>query len=148
MLFSKTDFTKHDGTQRPVFKDLPPGLYTVKINGEETKPTKAGTGEYLQLTFEICDGPHTGTKIFDRLNLRNPSARAVEIAQATLQAICEAAGLPEISGSADLLGKTLRIATLNETFNEKVYPRVRSYSAIPAGEKGSAGDEFVDDLPF
>lgn len=148
MLFNKTDFKKTDGPQKAVFKDLPPGLYTVRINGEETKPTKAGTGEYLQLTFEICDGPHTGTKIFDRLNLRNPSARAVEIAQATLQAICEATGLAEINGSADLLGKTLRIATLNETYNEKVYPRVRSYSAIPAGEKGSPGDEFVDDLPF
>jgi Protein of unknown function (DUF669) len=133
MLFSKTDFTKHDGTQRPVFKDLPPGLYTVRINGEETKPTKAGTGEYLQLTFEVCDGPHTGSKIF---------------AQATLQAICEAAGLPELNESSDLLGKTLRVATLNESYQDKIYPRIRSYSAIPVGEKGSAGDEFIDDLPF
>ena len=148
MIFNKTDWSKPNGTQRPVFKDLPPGLYTVRINGEETKPTKAGTGEYLQLTFEVVEGPNTGAKIFDRLNLRNPSVRAQEIAAATLQAICEAVGVTELNESSDLLGKTLRIATVNESYQDKVYPRVRSYSAIPAGEKGAAGDEFIDDLPF
>ena len=148
MIFNKTDWSKPNGTQRPVFKDLPPGLYTVRITGEETKPTKAGTGDNLQLTFEVCEGANTGAKIFDRLNLRNPSVRAQEIAAATLQSICEAVGVTELNESADLLGKTLRVATLNESYQDKVYPRIRSYSAIPAGEKGSAGDEFVDDLPF
>ena len=74
--------------------------------------------------------------------------RAQEIAAATLQAICGAVGVTELNESSDLLGKTLRIATVNESYQDKVYPRVRSYSAIPAGEKGAAGDEFIDDLPF
>lgn len=152
MIFNKTDWTKPNGTQRPVFKDLPPGLYTVRISAEETKPTKAGNGEYLQLTFEIVEGPHKGTKIFDRLNLRNPSARAMEIAQATLGAICEAAGVTDPSDSSALVGSKLRIATLNESYQDKVYPRIRSYSAVSESAEGTLpeGDsaEYLDDLPF
>ena len=36
------------------------------------KATKAGTGQYLQLGFQILDGPHKGRKLWARLNLDNP----------------------------------------------------------------------------
>lgn len=71
------------------FDALPAGRYEVIITDSEMKDTKAGTGEYLQLTMEVIgDSKHVGRKLWTRLNLINPNATAVGIAQRELSAIC------------------------------------------------------------
>ena len=55
------------------FEPIAPGSYTAVITESETKPTKAGTGSYLQFTFQIVDGEHKGRLLWARLNLDNPS---------------------------------------------------------------------------
>ena len=42
------------------FDALPPGRYEVIITDSEMKDTKAGTGQYLQLTFDVIGGQHNG----------------------------------------------------------------------------------------
>ena len=42
------------------FDPLPAGKYLAAIIESEMKPTKAGTGNYLALTFQVLDGPHKG----------------------------------------------------------------------------------------
>lgn len=150
MIFSDNDF-KTSSQKLAIFKDLPPGLYSVRITGEESKLTKSGTGEYLQLTFEIIDGPYAGNRIFDRLNLRNPSDRAMEIARKTLVSICEAVSVIGLKESSELLGKVLRITTVNESYQDKTYPRVRSYSALAQDKNRTIRHGNIDsfeDLPF
>jgi hypothetical protein len=66
------------------------------------KPNKDGTGSYLQLTFEILDGPHKGRLLWARLNLDNPNATAVAIAKAELSAICRAVGVLAPKDSVEL----------------------------------------------
>ena len=51
------------------------------ITESEMKANKAGTGSYLQLTFEIIEGPYKGRIFWARLNLDSPSATAVQIAR-------------------------------------------------------------------
>ena len=75
------------------FDPLPAGKYLAAIIESEMKPTKAGTGNYLALTFQVLDGPHKGRMLWARLNLDNPNATAVQIAQAELSAICRAVGV-------------------------------------------------------
>lgn len=148
MIFNNTDFTPAaPGERRTPPAELPPGIYGAVIKSEETKPTKAGTGEYLQLVLEVDEGPHAGAKIFERLNLRNPSVKAMAIAQETLIKICEAAGLGQPGDSAELVGKRVEINTGNETYQGKTYARVRGYAPHPAGQKQKE-DEFLEDLPF
>ena len=86
---------------------IPAGWYKVVISESEEKPTKAQTGSYLQLTMEVIDGDHAGRKVFDRLNLNNPNATAVEIAQRTLSSICRAVGVMTPRDSSDLHDKPL-----------------------------------------
>jgi len=81
---------------------LPAGKYPAVITDSEMKATKAGTGEYLQLTFEVIDGPHKGRKVWARLNLDNPNETAVKIAQAELSAICRATGVMTPNDSVEL----------------------------------------------
>ena len=47
---------------------IPDGWYLAQIDDSETKPTKAGTGHYLELTFVILDGPAKDRRCWDRLN--------------------------------------------------------------------------------
>ena len=72
---------------------VPAGEYKAIIAKSEWKKTAAGTGEYLNLTFEIVAGEHTGKRVYNLLNLKNPSDVAVDIAHRELSAICRAIGV-------------------------------------------------------
>jgi hypothetical protein len=84
------------------FEPLPPGQYRTQIVQSEMRPTKDGNGSYLWLELDILEGPFAGRKLWDRLNLNNPNAQAVEIAQRTLSSICYAVGKLKVADSSDL----------------------------------------------
>ncbi|MEQ9616638.1 MAG: DUF669 domain-containing protein [Phycisphaerales bacterium] len=84
------------------FDPVPAGKYLAVITESEMKPTKAGTGSYLQLTFQIVEGECKGRLLWARLNLDNPSAMAVKIARAELSAICRAIGVMVPKDSVEL----------------------------------------------
>lgn len=84
------------------FEPIPSGKYLAVIIQSEFKPTKAGTGQYLELTFQIIDGPHKNRQLWARLNLNNPSQQAVQIARGELSAICRAVGVMQPKDSAEL----------------------------------------------
>ncbi len=90
---------------------LPPGDYVVQIVESEMADTKSGNGQMLKLTMDILDGPHVNRKLWDNLNLVNPNAQAVEIAQRTLSAICHATGQITVSNSEQLHFKPM-VATV------------------------------------
>jgi len=88
------------------FEPLPDGTYLVTITDSNQKPTKSGGGAwYLELEMTVQEGPHRGRRIFDRLNLENPSEKAVEIAHRTLSAICHVCGVMELHDSVQLHGR-------------------------------------------
>jgi hypothetical protein len=88
---------------------IPAGFYNARIIESEMKPTKNQDGAYLALTLEILDGQYQGRKIFDRLNLQNPNAQAMEIAYRTLSAICHAVGVYQVNDSSELHGRPLSV---------------------------------------
>lgn len=92
------------------FTPLPSGEYPAIITDSEMKPTKNSTGHYLELTFQVIDGPSKGRLVWARLNLDNPNAKAVEIAKRDLSAICHAAGIVQaITDSQQLHNRPLVI---------------------------------------
>ena len=91
------------------FDPIPAGKYLAVITDSEQKPTKAGTGHYLQLTFQIQEGTHKGRILWARLNLDNPNATAVQIARAELSAICRAVGVTAPNDSVELHNLPLMI---------------------------------------
>jgi len=92
----------------PSFEPLPAGNYKCVITDREQKSTKAQTGSYLQLKIEVIEGHYTGRVVFDRLNLVNPNATAVEIATRTLKSIGAALQVP-LHNSEELLDKPLMV---------------------------------------
>lgn len=84
------------------FEPIPAGKYLAAITESEMKATKAGTGNYLSLTFQVLDGPFKGRLLWSRLNLDNANATAVKIAKAELSAICRAVGVLAPNDSIEL----------------------------------------------
>ncbi|MBN2291563.1 MAG: DUF669 domain-containing protein [Pirellulales bacterium] len=89
---------------------LPAGKYEAVITESEFKPTKSGTGSYLQLTFQITEGEYKNRLLWTRLNLDNPNAMAIKIAQAELSAICRAVEVMAPGDSTDLHDLPLMIS--------------------------------------
>ena len=81
---------------------IPDGNYLAVVTASEVKPTKSGTGSYLQLTFEVIEGDYKSRLLWTRLNLENPNATAVQIARQELSAICRAVGVMKPQESQEL----------------------------------------------
>ncbi len=84
------------------FEPIPAGKYLAAITESEMKPTKNGSGSYLQMTFTIMDGEYKNRVLWARLNLNNPNATAVKIARSELSAICHAVGVLQPRDSVEL----------------------------------------------
>jgi hypothetical protein len=84
------------------FDPIPAGKYLAVITESEMKPNKAGTGVYLQLTFQIIDGQYKNRLLWSRLNLDNPNPTTVQIAKSELSAICRAVGVMTPNDSVEL----------------------------------------------
>jgi hypothetical protein len=120
------------------FDPIPAGEYLCVITASDEKPTKAGNGSYLELEFEVIDGPYKGRKLWDRLNLANPNELAVKIARATLSAICRAVGVMEPKDSCELhdlpLFVKVRVEKRADTDEpSNVIKGYRSRSSAPVG---------------
>jgi hypothetical protein len=89
---------------------VPADKYNAVIIESELKPTKAGNGQFLELTFEIIEGEYKGRKVWARLNIDNPNSQAVHIAKGDLSAICRAVNVMTPEDSADLHNLPLEIA--------------------------------------
>jgi len=84
------------------FVAIPAGKYLALITSSEMKPNKAATGRFLELCFTIIEGEYKNRQLWARLNLENPNAIAMKIAQAELSAICRAVGVLVPSDSVEL----------------------------------------------
>jgi hypothetical protein len=89
---------------------IPAGKYLAVISDSEYKPTKAGGGKYLQLTFQIIEGEHKGRLVWARLNLENKSEMTVKIARGELSAVCRAVGVMQPKDSIELHNIPLEIS--------------------------------------
>ena len=96
------NFNANEVEPSKAFDPIPAGKYIAVITDSEMKETRAGTGRYLQLEFEITDGEFAGRKLWSRLNIENQNAEAVRMARADLSAICRAVNVLTPNDSIDL----------------------------------------------
>lgn len=102
MAFLGGEFDASQVNPESQFDPLPSGEYPAIIIDSEMKTTKSGSGQYLELVYQVLDGPCKGRQVWVRLNLVNDNAKTVEIAQQHLSGICHAVGKLKVSDSAEL----------------------------------------------
>lgn len=139
---------KPEQNRQPEFGPIPPGKYAAVIADSEMKPTKDGTGSYLQLRLVITDGDHRNRQIFTRLNLNNKNETAQKIARGQLAAICDAVGVPQPQDSSQLHDIPLEITiTERKGSDGTLQSDVRSYGKL-SGNHTSNGHTSDDEVPF
>jgi hypothetical protein len=130
------NFNAHQVEPNESFDPIPTGEYLCAITASEEKPTKAGNGAYLELEFEVLEGPYKGRKLWDRLNLSNPNDLAVKIARATLSAICRAVGVMEPKDSCELhdLPLVVKVRVENRQDNDEPSNVIKGYRSRKAAQ--------------
>lgn len=111
---------------------LPNGDYVMVIDSSQIKATKAKTGHYLALTFKVLSpASHKGKVVFENLNLDNPNPIAVEIAEKTLNTICQACNKPGVEDSDELHGIPMLISIVEDDSNPQ-YPgnKITAYNEV------------------
>lgn len=98
--YNATNFDPNVG-----YNPVPAGDYTAMIAKSEIKPTNAGDGTYLELTWQIIDGEFQGREIWQRITTSNPSDKATEIGMRELSNVCHAVGVLQPQDSAELHDK-------------------------------------------
>lgn len=108
MPFDATKFAPNIGGGGGV---VPTGDYDVVITKSEWKETASKNGDgYIALHLTIQSGDYAGKTVIDRLNLKNASQTAVEIAQGQLSAICHVTGRLQFQDTQELHGIPFKIS--------------------------------------
>lgn len=139
---------------------VPEGIYTICLVSSEEREAKKG-GSYLNMEFEIVDGPCAGRKFFDMLGLWLASEKAVEIARGTLSAICRACGKPTVEDTDELCGIPFqaKVKVESDSYGEKnrlggIVEKKESKPAAPKPAPVGAGQQRRhqpiedDEIPF
>ena len=95
--------------QRGNYDPIPAGWYTVIVDESEIRTNKAGSGQYVWMSFRVIDGEFNGRKVFTRFNVVNANPQAQEIGHRELSRLTAGVGLPGFTDTQELHGKPLQI---------------------------------------
>lgn len=118
------------------YEALPAGWYTATIAGAEIKQTKAGTGRYIAVRYDITGPSHMGRVIFSNLNTENANPKAEEIGRQQLRSLMEAIGLAKLADTDQLIGANVKIKLKVES--DPQYGDRNQVSAFSKLEGGSS----------
>lgn len=86
------------------FEPLTPGWYDATISDAQVKPTKDGSGSYINVKYSITGPTYQGRVVFGMLNLTNKNPKAEEIGRQNLGELMRAIGLARVTDSDQLIG--------------------------------------------
>jgi hypothetical protein len=104
--FSTDDLPQGNGGD---FTPLPDGWYTAHITQASLETTKAGTGQYIKIRYDVTGPTHQGRVVFGNLNIRNPNPKAEEIGRQQLGDLMRSVGLAKVSDTDQLIGSSCQI---------------------------------------
>jgi len=131
------------------FEPIPAGKYLTIITDSGIKPTKNGSGSFLELTFQVIDGQYKNRLLWSRLNLDNPNKQAVEIARAQLSAICRAVGVMQPKDSTELHNLPLQVTVKckKREDTDEIVNEIRGYAKKEAAT-GQPQQETTNTPPW
>lgn len=122
------------------FDPLPSGWYNTKISGAELNDTKAGTGTYINVKYDVLGPTHQGRVVFGPINITNASQKAEEIGRQNLGELMRAIGLARVDDTDQLIGANCQIK-LAVKADEKYGPKneIKGWKAIGGTVPANAG---------
>jgi hypothetical protein len=137
MAFLNETFNTDDlpqGTGGADFTPLPDGWYTTHIAAASLETTKAGTGQYIKVRYDITGPSHQGRVVFGNLNIRNPNPKAEEIGRQQLGDLLRSIGIVKVSDTDQLIGSSCSIKLATKT-SEGYAPsnEIKGWKSIEGG---------------
>lgn len=134
---------------------LLPGIYDVIISASDMKDNKSGSGQHINVTFEVIDGDCTGRLVFGNWNIRNANPMAEKIGRSELAACCKALGIMNPEDTTELHDQPLKIKvaidkkdpTRNEVKAYYAKDYVPNAPAAPAAEEAGAEEAATEEKP-
>lgn len=142
-----TGFNANNVEPQATFEAIPAGKYVAIITDSETKPTKAGTGSYLELTFQVVEGECKGRLLWARLCLDHPNPTTVQISRGQLSAICRATGVMQPNDSIELhnLPMQITVACKKRKDTGEIGNEIKAYAKKPTA--GGAPQQATSATP-
>lgn len=88
---------------------IPAGWYTMRIVEADIKDTKAGTGQYITIRFDVIGPTHEGRVVFGNINISNPSMDAERIGKEQIKGINQSLGIERLTDTDQLIGGVLQV---------------------------------------
>lgn len=134
MAFLGQEYKVGDVEPSSDFDPVPAGWYTATVANAELKDTKAGTGKYISVRFDITGPAHQGRVVFTNLNLVNPNPKAEEIGRQQLDQLMRATGLGVVQDTDQLIGGTCQVkVTVKRDEQYGDGNEIKAYKAIEGG---------------
>lgn len=86
------------------FEPIPAGWYQVTIEKAETKPTKDGTGAYINVQMKVMGPSYAGRIVFGMINYKSKSEQAEQIGRRLLDSLRRAVKIDRLVDSDQLVG--------------------------------------------
>ena len=112
---------------------IPAGWYGVTVSKAEVKPTRAGTGEYINMMYTITGPTHQGRTVWGMINIRNPNPKAEEIGLQQLGELLRAMGIAKLSDTDQLLGMALSVKVIIKEDDQGEKNEVKGFKALQGG---------------
>lgn len=109
------------------FEALPVGKYEAVITESEWTDNSSGNGKHLKLVLAVVSGPYANRTLWHRLNLDNPSQKAVEIAKGQLSSICRAVGVLRPRDTTELHNLPMIVRVDIREYEGNVYNDVKAF---------------------
>lgn len=150
MALLNTSFDVNDlPVQQNDFSPLPDGWYSASITKAEVRDTKDKTGQFIAVRYDVTGPTHQGRVVFGKINIKNKSTQAEEIARQALGSIMRAIGLARVDDTDQLIGGTLQIKVSTRT-QEGYEPtnEVRGYKAVDGGAMPTPAQKTAAKAPW
>jgi hypothetical protein len=107
--FRTAEIAQQPLSEEKKWEPIAEGWYDAMIVSADVRDTKAGTGQYIAIRFDVTGPTNEGRVIFTNINISNPNPKAVEIGHQQLGRITEIANIAELTDTDQLIGMSMGI---------------------------------------
>lgn len=131
------------------FEAIPAGSYPVVVVAAAVRPTKAQTGQLVEMQLEVVNGGHKGRRLFARFNVRNPNKTAEVIGRSELKQCAEACGFTEVPRDTEsFVNKYLAVKVICRDYQGDTQNEVKSFMTAEAFKSQQAAKPVDESSPF